>query len=140
MATGEAWSIAYARQASADLDTYEFMQDGPVPECHKLQFLQMACEKLVKAHLCGTGTPPASLQASHGYVSTQLACGATAASGVLELHGREGDRCHETMPTSRPRDRIAGSVAQARWSEAGQLRVPLGGRHGMLALSFGLDV
>ncbi|HKI38148.1 MAG TPA: hypothetical protein VKA46_40215 [Gemmataceae bacterium] len=32
----------------------------------------MACEKLVKAHLCGEGTDPASLQTSHGYVAGTL--------------------------------------------------------------------
>ncbi|MHB1558163.1 MAG: hypothetical protein ACYC61_11930 [Isosphaeraceae bacterium] len=72
MATTDEWSVGYARQAAADFETFELMQGQPVPECHKLQFLQMACEKLVKACLCGEGTQPQSLQASHAYVSANL--------------------------------------------------------------------
>ena len=72
MATADDWSDGYARQAAADFDTFGFMQRQPVPECHKLQFLQMACEKLVQAHLCKAGAAPASLQASHAYISSHL--------------------------------------------------------------------
>ncbi len=32
----------------------------------------MACEKLVKAHLCGGGADSSSLQASHAYISKSL--------------------------------------------------------------------
>jgi hypothetical protein len=76
MATSEEWMRGYARQAAADFQTFEMLQSLPVsagvPECHQLQFLQMACEKLVKAHLCGRGTPPESLQSSHAYVAGTL--------------------------------------------------------------------
>jgi hypothetical protein len=48
MATGAEWSTGYARQADADFKTFEAIQVLSVPECHKLQFLQMACEKLVQ--------------------------------------------------------------------------------------------
>lgn len=67
-----AWAIGYARQAQADFQTFEKLQAMTVPECHKLQFLQMACEKLVKAHLCAGRTDPADLQASHAYVAGTL--------------------------------------------------------------------
>ncbi len=72
MATSAEWATGYARQADADFQTYEKIQALPVPECHKLQFLQMACEKLVKAHLCGRGTDPATLQGSHAYIANNL--------------------------------------------------------------------
>jgi hypothetical protein len=72
MATNAEWATAYARQADADLETFQLIQDLPVPQCHKLQYLQMACEKLVKAHLCGLGTDPATLQTSHAYVASTL--------------------------------------------------------------------
>jgi len=72
MATSAGWAKDFARQADADFQTFEKMQTLDVPECHKLQFLQMACEKLVKAHLCGRGTDPATLQTSHGYVAKNL--------------------------------------------------------------------
>jgi len=62
----------YARQADADFRTLESLQEVSIPECHKLQFLQMACEKLVKAHLCGSGADPGALQSSHAYFSKTL--------------------------------------------------------------------
>ena len=72
MATVVEWSKAFGRQAAADFKMFKLLQAQPVPECHKLQFLQMACEKLVKAHLCGSGTPLASLHISHAYISGSL--------------------------------------------------------------------
>jgi hypothetical protein len=72
MATHAEWAKGYARQALADYDVYQKLQPQEVPEGHKLLFLQMACEKLVKAHLCGTGTDPATLQTSHAYVAKPL--------------------------------------------------------------------
>jgi len=73
MATSAEWGAAYARQADADFRTFQAVQPLRIPHCHKLQFLQVACEKLVKAHLCGEGINPATLQASHAYVAKHLA-------------------------------------------------------------------
>lgn len=72
MADSAAWSIGYARQAKADFETFEKLQSMSVPECHKLQFLQMACEKLVKAHLCHANADPTDLQTSHAYIAGTL--------------------------------------------------------------------
>ena len=72
MATSAEWSLGYARQADADFCTFQLLQASTVPECHRLQFLQMACEKLVKAHLCGTGMDSATMQSSHACVSKIL--------------------------------------------------------------------
>jgi hypothetical protein len=72
MATNAEWATAYARQAAADFETFQLIQDLPVPLCHKLQYLQMACEKLVKAHLCGVGTKAVDLRTSHAYVANTL--------------------------------------------------------------------
>ncbi len=72
MATSAEWAEGFARQANADFKTFEMMQTLVVPECHKLQFLQMDCEKLVKSHLCGRGTDPATPQTSHDYVAKTL--------------------------------------------------------------------
>ena len=69
------WRRGYARQAWADLKTRE-MLSGPagrdVPECHRLHFLQMACEKLVKAHLYFGGSPPGKIQSSHAVIAKHL--------------------------------------------------------------------
>lgn len=43
-----------------------------MPACQQLHFLQMACEKICKAHLCGEGTDPAALAASHAYIAKTL--------------------------------------------------------------------
>jgi hypothetical protein len=72
MATAAEWATWYARQAKADLETFDALQPLSVPDCHKLLFLQMASEKLVKAHLCNSGSDPAMLQASHAYVASAL--------------------------------------------------------------------
>lgn len=72
MATDAEWSLACARQADADFCTFQLLQTLSVPECHRLQFLQMACEKLVKAHLCGSGMSSATMQSSHAYISKTL--------------------------------------------------------------------
>ncbi len=73
MATPEEWTLGYARQAGAHFQTFLLLQEnGSVPQCHKLQFLQMACEKLVKAHLIKGGEDPSKLQSSHSRVAGTL--------------------------------------------------------------------
>ena len=67
------WALAYARQAKADFTAWELHERDPAAaECHKLMFLQMACEKLCKAHLIKGGTSPEALQASHGCIAKPL--------------------------------------------------------------------
>lgn len=73
MASQVEWSRGFARQALADFLTFEALEkEASTPTCHKLHFLQMACGKLAKAHLCAAGTNPAALQSSHAYVSGTL--------------------------------------------------------------------
>jgi hypothetical protein len=73
MTTPSEWAYGYARLASADFSTYEALQAlAAIPDCHKLLYLQMACEKLCKAHLISSGTDPQSLQHSHGYIAGPL--------------------------------------------------------------------
>jgi hypothetical protein len=67
------WVQGYARQVSADFNSFQILQAiGDIPACHKLLFLQMACEKLCKAHLIAGGTDPQTLQSSHGYIANPL--------------------------------------------------------------------
>jgi len=76
MATNAEWAGGYARQAGADFETYiQLHGKSSIPQCHKLQFLQMACEKLVKAHLIKGGTDPQTLQTSHTRVEGTLPVG-----------------------------------------------------------------
>ena len=67
------YRIAYAKQAKADLAARRTLAaDKNLPECQHLHMLQMACEKLCKAHLCGSGTNPDDLRTSHAYIAGPL--------------------------------------------------------------------
>jgi hypothetical protein len=67
------WARGYARQSRADLDAYDALCTmAELPECQRLHFLQMACEKLCKAHLCQSGSDPVDLRSSHAYVGRVL--------------------------------------------------------------------
>lgn len=76
MSAPDDWAAAFARQADADLTAWELYQKHPsavAAECHKLLFLQMACEKLCKAHVIRTGVhAPADVQRSHGFIAKHL--------------------------------------------------------------------
>ena len=70
MPTPAEWSRAFGRQAQADLAGYQRCCATPdVPVCHRLQFLQMACEKVAKAYLCASGSDPLAIQSSHAYTA-----------------------------------------------------------------------
>jgi hypothetical protein len=98
MATPAEWAQAYARQADADFKTFQALQPLPVPRCHKLLFLQMACEKLVKAHLCAAGTDPGTLQQSHAYIAGTLPV--VLRQQALRLHFA-GPRAREVLRQAR---------------------------------------
>src|SRR5438045_1676959 len=73
MSTLNDWIREYARQASADFDTWSALRtNGEAPQCHQMMFLQMACEKLCKAYLILAGTAPKALQTSHTFVANPL--------------------------------------------------------------------
>ena len=67
------WSLGYAKQASSDWVVRKvLLRASGLPTCHQLHYLQMACEKLCKAHLCDKGSDPENLQKSHAYVGSVL--------------------------------------------------------------------
>ena len=54
-----ALAYAFARQAFADYQTYQQLEREAalaIPLCHRLLFLQMACEKLSRARLYRTAS------------------------------------------------------------------------------------
>jgi len=65
VATIEEWSRAFAARNV-------LCRDAALPVCHQLHFLQLACEKLSKAHLCTKGSNSADLQSSHAFVQKTL--------------------------------------------------------------------
>lgn len=67
------WDTAYAFQAKSDLDARDcLLSFQHLPECHQLHFLQMACEKLCKAHLASRGSKPEDLRSSHAFIAKPL--------------------------------------------------------------------
>jgi hypothetical protein len=73
MPTSRDWARAFAIQASADLQARRALTAHPdLPPCQELHFLQMACEKVAKAHLYFQGSPPPDIQSSHGHTRKQL--------------------------------------------------------------------
>ena len=54
----EVWASAFAAQSRSDWQVYDRLTAEPeIPSCHKLHYLQMACEKIAKAYRCrDTGT------------------------------------------------------------------------------------
>jgi hypothetical protein len=79
MPTQDEWARSFAKQAGADFDAWNVLQfyqppEGIVPlrRCQKLLFLQMACEKLAKAHLLMAGSKLEDLEASHAYTAKHL--------------------------------------------------------------------
>ena len=119
MATIDEWSVGYARQASADFNTFDLMQELDVPDCHKLQFLQMACEKLAKAHRCGTGTLPEALQSSHAQVAAHLPVVLRQQAVFVNFGGPQAREVLARASTLAQGDRIARSGGQAWRTKAG---------------------
>jgi hypothetical protein len=67
------WASAYARQAKSDLQAREqLLINERIPACHQLHFLQMAAEKLCKAHLSAQGQPQEVLETSHAFIAGPL--------------------------------------------------------------------
>jgi hypothetical protein len=71
------WSRAFAKQALSDLQIRDQIVErekshpGSVPRCHELHYLQMAAEKVCKAHLIANAGQ-ASVRNTHRVVVTQL--------------------------------------------------------------------
>lgn len=73
MPSSRDWARAFAVQASVDLQARRILAQQPdLPPCQELHFLQMACEKLAKAHRYFHGSPPPDIQASHAHGRKQI--------------------------------------------------------------------
>ncbi len=76
MSSEDDWANAFARQADADFrawQLYERYPDAVSAECHRMQFLQMACEKLCKASLLKSKAIAIdTVVKSHGFVKKNL--------------------------------------------------------------------
>ena len=64
---------AFARQAKADFESRDVLDLKDSPESQHLHFLQMACEKLCKAHYFHHGgTLPSGIESSHALIAKRL--------------------------------------------------------------------
>ena len=71
MATNQDWARAYAKQALSDLDAREKLALAGAHKCHRLHFLQMAAEKVCKAHLT-SGNGHENVRKTHAYIERNL--------------------------------------------------------------------
>lgn len=70
-ATDLDWARAYAKQALSDLDAREKLALAGADKCHRLHFLQMAAEKVCKAHLTVVNGHE-RVRKTHAYVEKNL--------------------------------------------------------------------
>ena len=61
--------MAFARQAISDLEARDVLESGGMARCHSLHYLQMAAEKVCKAHLHFSGQ---TVKESHAVVRKHL--------------------------------------------------------------------
>lgn len=63
----KAWTQSFAKQSLSDFEMYSLLlKTESVVECHRLHYLQMACEKIGKAYLCrDTATDLEEMLTSH---------------------------------------------------------------------------
>ncbi len=100
MTNYDQWRIAYAKQGLADLKASEQLSvSSDMPRCQSLHFLQMACEKICKAYLCGQGEKPETLHRSHAYISGPLPV--IAGQQFARISGSGGTHPHAVMPELR---------------------------------------
>jgi len=64
------WSEAFAAEAASDLDAYEHLSRSPLPQCHRLHYLQMWLEKLCKAYVHNANLD--ALKSTHKVVAKVL--------------------------------------------------------------------
>jgi hypothetical protein len=143
MPSQQEWVRAFAKQAKADFDAWTTLQDvsnaapegaSQLPRCQKLHFLQMAFEKLAKAHLLEGGSRLADLKQSHAYIARNIPL---IVWGQMNLEGASKRAANAARQSSK---RIAREIellspsvndggkrednCEYPWEEGGFVRVP----------------
>jgi hypothetical protein len=70
-ATDKDWARAYAKQALSDLDVRDQLAIAGAHKCHRLHSLQMAAEKVCKAHLTPANGHE-NVRKTHAYIEKNL--------------------------------------------------------------------
>ena len=67
------WAVAFAKQAKSDLQAYDVLcASSDLAACHRLHYLQMACEKACKSKLIADGADIARIEESHAYIQNTM--------------------------------------------------------------------
>lgn len=137
MPTREEWAVAYACQARSDWDVFcrmDALQD--LPFCHRLHYLQMACEKISKAYRArDTGIAVEDVTTHHVgfekfvkafFLSPQVKQGFAGRDQQRQVSSQDARRIAAQVEKLAPAvDRKANpGNAEYPWEDGGRLVVP----------------
>lgn len=86
------WAAAYAKQSRSDFAIYALMsaEASGISACHRLHYLQMACEKIAKAYrFRDTSTASEDLLTSHVAFSKFIECFLTSPAMKQRYRGKD---------------------------------------------------
>ena len=123
------WDRAFLEQARSDWDAREIVRSKPCAACHELHYLQMAAEKLGKAVLLRSGTPPDEVNSTHKTFVRFLKV-APRHPGLQEASGKSARQLREYVATLSPIadqiERLAPALAQSGPNAEYPWRTPSG--------------
>lgn len=135
------WDRAFSRQAVADYRLWSILEavepTARAPLCQRLMLLQMACEKLCKAHTYRTGSVPKDVQSSHAQIAKRLpailrevmrAAGQSAHPHVQSVIVRKMERIGRELELLNPAVDDNGrrpDNCEYPWQDGGVIRSPL---------------
>ena len=107
---------AFQRQALSDWETFQYLrQRGKRVECHELHYLQMVTEKLAKAYLWGTKTPPRPAHASFVQFLRRAALDSRIRQSLNLAQQRQLEEwIRSALPLARAVEILAPALAQNR--------------------------
>lgn len=105
---------AFHIQALSDWETFQYLRlRRERVECHELHYLQMATEKLAKAYLWGTKTPPRLAHASFVQFLRRAALDSRIRQSLNLAHPRQlEDWVRSALPLARAVETLAPDLAQ----------------------------
>jgi len=87
-ASNQDWARAYAKQALSDLDAREKLALAGAHKCHRLHFLQMAAEKVCKAHLT-LANGHENVRRTHAYIEKNTIARLVYGNSIAQWETRE---------------------------------------------------
>ncbi len=128
------WSKAFAIQARSDFFAREQLVLGKhLPQCHQLHYLQMAMEKLAKAHRIAGGSSIEEIRKSHGGIERTITTimrqvlgrtPGTSEKWILEQVRSLARRIELLHPAVRAGESVPANCEYPWLDGGGQIRVP----------------